>query len=184
MDNVVYFYDKETEFVKKEHICLNNFEPSSFTDEKNEQWKSVEHYYQAHKFDNFDDGPEFKNAFKEIQAAVDADACKKTSRKYTRELLAEKWQQKKWEGSYKDFIMQKALTFKFAQNVDMLSILLSTKGCTLIERSERDPYWGGFLPESKNMLGKMLMEIRDNFIQTGTVFINGSGLDPIKVNVQ
>ena len=31
--DIVYFYDKESEFVKKEHVCLNNFEPSPFVDE-------------------------------------------------------------------------------------------------------------------------------------------------------
>ena len=183
--DIIYFYDKETEYVKKEHLCLNNFEPSPFIDENNEKWISVEHYYQAHKFDNFEDGSEFKTAFTEIQTAEDADKCKKASRKYTREILKDKWQENKWENlNYKDKIMQKALTFKFSQNIDMLKILLSTKGKTLIERSERDPYWGGFLPDSKNMLGKMLMEIRDNYLTSNTVFIDGSGLTPINVEMK
>ena len=35
--DIIYFYDKETEYVKKEHLCLNNFEPSPFIDENNEK---------------------------------------------------------------------------------------------------------------------------------------------------
>ena len=29
----IYFYDNETDLVKKEHIFLNNFDPSPFLDE-------------------------------------------------------------------------------------------------------------------------------------------------------
>ena len=65
-NDIIYFYDKETEFVKKEHIFLNNFEPSPFVaDELN--YPSVEHYYQSKKFDNFDDNEQFKQAFEEIR---------------------------------------------------------------------------------------------------------------------
>ena len=76
--DIVYFSDKESEFVKKEHVCLNNFEPSPFTDEKGQKFISVEHYYQCHKFDNIADGEEFKKAFESgkpciVDARVDID---------------------------------------------------------------------------------------------------------------
>lgn len=182
--DIVYFYDKESEFVKKEHVCLNNFEPSPFTDEKGQKFISVEHYYQCHKFDNIADGEEFKKAFEEVLNAKDADTCKKASRRLTKEDLKDKWQQAKWENGYKDFIMKKGLTFKFSQNLDMLKVLMETGDKKLVERSEKDPYWGGFLEGSKNMLGNMLMEIRENYLKTKTVFIKGSEIEPIKVELQ
>lgn len=65
--NEIMFYDTESEFVKKEHICLNNFETSPFVTDDNFTYLDVEHYYQAHKFDNFDEHSEFKAAFEEIR---------------------------------------------------------------------------------------------------------------------
>lgn len=181
-EELMYFYDKETEYVRKEHICLNNFEPSLFKDEKGQKFMSVEHYYQAHKFDNFSDGEEFKNAFEDILIQEDADKCKKKMKTYINGSLKDKWQNDKWEKGYKDLIMKKALMFKFSQHFDMLKILLETKGKKLIERSERDSYWGGFLPNSQNKLGAMLMELRDNYLKHGKVFLEGCGLDPIELN--
>jgi ribA/ribD-fused uncharacterized protein len=178
MPNTYYFYDKETEYVKKEHICLNNFEESPFIDEKGDKYKSVEHYYQSHKFVDLD-----KNAFNEIKNCENADLCKKTARKYEKE-YENKWDRKKWDESEKEFYMKKGLMFKFSQNLNMLKVLLDTGNYTLVERSPRDPFWGGLLPNSLNKLGEMLMIIRDNFKKNnGYVFIEGCGLEPIKVNL-
>jgi predicted NAD-dependent protein-ADP-ribosyltransferase YbiA (DUF1768 family) len=46
---VIYFYDKPSEKVKEEHIFLNNFAHSPFIVDGLE-YKTVEHFYQAHKF--------------------------------------------------------------------------------------------------------------------------------------
>lgn len=43
----IYFYDNESDKVKKEHIFLNNFDPSPFVDDKNLSYPTVEHYYQV-----------------------------------------------------------------------------------------------------------------------------------------
>jgi len=66
MDGIIYFYDKESELVKKEHIFLNNFYPSPIV-VNGLNYASVEHFYQSHKFDNFDEHPEFQTAFDEIR---------------------------------------------------------------------------------------------------------------------
>ena len=176
--NTFYFYDKETEFVKKEHICLNNFEPSLIKDEKGEEYKSVEHYYQSHKFIDFD-----KNAYLEIKNCPDADSCKKTARKYEKEFEG-KWDRKKWDESEKELIMKKGLIFKFSQHLNFLKVLLDTGNYKLVERSPKDSFWGGLLPGSLNKLGDMLMQIREGYKKNGCVFIDGSGLDPIKVDVE
>jgi predicted NAD-dependent protein-ADP-ribosyltransferase YbiA (DUF1768 family) len=64
---VLYTYDVPCEFVKEEHIFLNNFDPSPFIADDNFTYPTVEHYYQSHKFDNFEDNLEFKTAFEEIR---------------------------------------------------------------------------------------------------------------------
>lgn len=179
--NIVFTYDRETEFVKKEHICLNNFEHSPFIDEKGNHYFSAENYYQCHKFDNFDDGEEFKKAFKAVLDCKDADTCKKIARKLTKEDLNGKWQEKKWEEEmYKVTIMKRALMLKYSQNLNMLKILLETGNKKVVERSERDSFWGGYLEGSKNVLGNLLMELRDNYNKTKLIFLEGSGFEPIK----
>lgn len=62
-----YFYDNENEHVKKEDIYLNNFDPAKFVADDNFTYTTSEHYYQCHKFDNFEEKPEFKAAFEEIR---------------------------------------------------------------------------------------------------------------------
>jgi predicted NAD-dependent protein-ADP-ribosyltransferase YbiA (DUF1768 family) len=64
--DVLYFYDLESEYVKKEHIFLNNFDDSPIV-AGGLDYQTVEHYYQAHKFDNFSEHTEFKAIFEEIR---------------------------------------------------------------------------------------------------------------------
>jgi hypothetical protein len=63
---VIYFYDVESEFVKKEHVFLNNFDPSPIS-EDGLNYNTVEQYYQAHKFDNFSQHPQFNQIFHDIR---------------------------------------------------------------------------------------------------------------------
>lgn len=57
--------------------------------------------------------------------------------------------------------MKKALIAKFEQHRDLYSKLLSSSPAKLVEDSPTDSFWGGSLPYSRNMLGELLMEIRD-----------------------
>ena len=66
--------------------------------------------------------------------------------------------------------MKKGLIFKFTQNPDLLERLLLTGDSLLIEASNKDPYWGGMLPDSKNRLGLLLMELRDNYNKCKSLF--------------
>jgi predicted NAD-dependent protein-ADP-ribosyltransferase YbiA (DUF1768 family) len=65
--DTIYFYDRPDNLVKAEHVCLNNFAESPFIADDNFTYSDVEHYYQAHKFDNFDQHPELKPAYEEIR---------------------------------------------------------------------------------------------------------------------
>ena len=60
-NNTIYFYDVESDKVKKEHIFLNNFDPSEFIGEDGFKYPTVEHYYQCFKFEDN------KQAFEEIR---------------------------------------------------------------------------------------------------------------------
>jgi predicted NAD-dependent protein-ADP-ribosyltransferase YbiA (DUF1768 family) len=66
-ENVIWFYDLESDKVKKEHIFLNNFDSSPFKADDDFIYPTNEHYYQSHKFDNFENNDKFKQAFEEIR---------------------------------------------------------------------------------------------------------------------
>jgi predicted NAD-dependent protein-ADP-ribosyltransferase YbiA (DUF1768 family) len=91
------------------------------------------------------------------------------------------WQKDKWGKGYKDTIMKRGLTYKFSQNKDLLDRLVLTCDSKLVERSFKDPYWGGALPDSKNMLGNYLMQLRDNYVKEKKIFIDDSGLEKIEM---
>lgn len=58
--------------------------------------------------------------------------------------------------------MREALVAKVEQHAVIKSILLSTGDCILVEHTANDAYWGdGGDGQGGNMLGKLLMEIRD-----------------------
>ena len=62
----------------------------------------------------------------------------------------------------KDDIMRRAVLRKFESNADIREILLNTGNEELIEQTTDDYYWGcGTDGTGKNMLGKILMEVRE-----------------------
>ncbi len=65
-----------------------------------------------------------------------------------------------WE-AVKDGLMREAVRAKFAQHADLREILLATGDAVIVEHTENDAYWGnGGDGSGKNMLGKILMEVR------------------------
>lgn len=64
-----------------------------------------------------------------------------------------------WD-SIKLHIMKVGLRAKFTDK-NLALLLKWTGNATLMEDSPIDMFWGGALPGSKNMLGKLLMEIRN-----------------------
>lgn len=67
-----------------------------------------------------------------------------------------------WE-AVKDKVMREALRAKFAPGSLLADVLLATGKRQIVEASTRDAYWGfGADGKGKNMLGKLLMEVRDS----------------------
>lgn len=57
--------------------------------------------------------------------------------------------------------MEKVLRSKF-KDPKLMKLLLKTKGQNLINTNTyRDDYWGVYMGKGKNLLGKLLMKIRD-----------------------
>lgn len=91
--------------------------------------------------------------------------CKKLARHYEQE-FKDIWGRDEWEAGRKEEVMMKGLVYKFQQNPDLLQRLMETGESVLVEASDKDPYWGGMLPNSKNRLGVCLMELREKYRKT------------------
>ena len=143
--SVVYVYDETSSRVLPEHVCLNNYYYAIFQ-VKGKVYNSVEHYYQAHKFNNTED-------FERIMRTGSAAEAQKLAHEigYDRE----NWSR------VKDEVMWTALNAKFRQNEELRRVLLGTGDERLVEDSLSDRYWGGVLEGSLNKLGEMLMKLRE-----------------------
>lgn len=131
--------------------CFSNFSRHGF-ELDGKQWPTSEHYFQAQKFA----GTEFEE---KVRLAEKPSIAAQIGRDRSLPL------RKDWE-QVKDNIMRKAV-FKKVQTHDIIKkALLSTGHDEIIEDSPVDYYWGrGKDGTGKNMLGKILVEIR-NTIRT------------------
>jgi len=145
---------------------MSNFYPAEFTDDKGVVWKTSEHYYQAYKFEP---GSE---PFERIRHTKTARECYNVAWEY-KDLFTDKFSSNPKEPSAewaakKDKVMREALLFKFNQNPALKEKLLNTGDKILIEHAMKDGWYGtgqyeGEHFSGKNMLGKMLMELRNKY---------------------
>ncbi len=113
-------------------------------------WPTSEHFFQAMKFEAMIDQNEIRKAKTPLEAARKGRSRKRKLRN-------------NWE-SMKNNVMREAVSAKFKQHVDLRKLLLSTGDSILIERTDNDSYWGdGGDGKGRNMLGRILMEVRDEF---------------------
>lgn len=113
-------------------------------------WPTSEHYFQAQKFED--------------------ETYREKIRKAKTPMIAAQWGRDRkmklrrdWE-SVKVDVMFKAVTAKFSQHEELKNMLLETGDARLVEHTENDSYWGdGGNGRGRNMLGQLLMKVRDNF---------------------
>lgn len=126
---------------------FSNFYKSKFLLDGKE-WPTVEHYFQAQKFQS---NPEYQE---KIRSAKEASKAKVlgSSKEFP---IRNDWD------TYRHDVMKKALDAKFTQNADLKQKLLATKNSPLVEATS-DSYWGqGRNKKGANKLGLMLMELRE-----------------------
>jgi N-glycosidase YbiA len=133
--------------VSDEYGCFSNFAPYPI-ELDGKRWPTTEHYFQAAKFDDPTDQ-------EEIRSAKSPMVAKRLGHDRTKKLRPD------WE-SAKDDIMRRAVLTKFTQHADLRAKLLATADARIVEHTENDAYWGdGGDGNGKNMLGLILMEVRD-----------------------
>lgn len=116
---------------------------------KGRNWPTAEHYFQAQKFVDTPDEEEVRQATSPMAAA-------KMGRDRSRPL------RKDWE-AVKDDIMRQAVRAKFEQHPELSELLISTGEAKIVEHTSNDSYWGdGGDGSGRNMLGRILMEMRDS----------------------
>jgi len=121
---------------------------------KGRTWPTSEHYFQAQKFA----GTEHEEI---VRLAKSPMVAARMGRSRARPLRLD------WE-TVKDDIMREALRAKFTQHPQLRSLLLSTGDTELIEHTRNDSYWAdGGDGSGKNMLGKLLMELRAELRSAG-----------------
>jgi len=110
-------------------------------------WRTVEHFYQAQKFKGSVLEDEIRNAFSPIRTKAIAH---KNSEKANPD----------WE-FIKIEVMYKGLYAKFTQHKELRDALIETYPRDIAEHSISDLFWGdGVDGNGKNMLGRLLMEVR------------------------
>lgn len=139
----IYFYK-----VNEPYGCFSNFSPHPVHIDR-KTWPTSEHYFQAQKF--VLTAPEYAE---QIRLEPSPMKAANMGRSWKVPLRAD------WE-EVKDDVMRKAVYTKVKTHADVRDTLISTHQQVIIEQTTKDMYWGcGLDGTGKNMLGKILMEIR------------------------
>lgn len=142
MTQVINFYSLKEPFGEFSNFAWYAIELDGKT------WPTSEHYFQAQKFAGLPDEEEVRQADRARTAA-------EMGRDRRRPLRAD-WNE------VKDDVMRQAVLAKFTQHAVLRELLLSTGDATLVEHTVNDNYWGdGGDGSGKNMLGRILMEVRE-----------------------
>ena len=111
-------------------------------------WYTAEHYFQAHHYHN-------ELVQREIRKHRSPLEIAKVVRSARVRVMAD-WDEKKLG------VMRTAVRAKFTQLPELRKLLLNTGDAVLVDHSDEDSYWSdGGDGDGRNMLGVILMEIRD-----------------------
>ena len=139
----IYFYSTRNDYGE-----FSNFSAHGVTIE-GKYYPTTEHYFQSQKYAGVNPARE-----EQIRLAKSPKAAAEMGRERQYPLRPD------WEQA-KDDIMRVAVRAKFNQHAGLGKLLLSTGDEELVEATSSDYYWGcGTNGGGKNMLGKILMEVR------------------------
>ena len=148
----VRFWKSYENGVRLPYAEFTNFAKYPFTVD-GVAYPTSEHYYQSKKFID----PEYRSLV--IESPTPKSCAEIGRNKYLP--LRPDWEE------IKDDVMRMALWHKFSAHLPLVKSLLDTEDKEIIEDTPIDWYWGcGADGTGKNMLGKLLMELREN-IKTG-----------------
>jgi N-glycosidase YbiA len=156
--------------IRGEYGFLSNEFPSPFLLE-GQRWRTVEHYVQAMRVSDLNKRSQIRNAPSVAMVASIAnsstirnDLLDKVNTDIATAIGVDYL-------TVEDMIMLDAVTAKFRDNPSLAIRLRNTQPALLINTSP-DPYWGG----NRNMLGMMLMYVRDVSIKKDNVSDSDIGI--------
>lgn len=182
LPNIIGFYHEYDEYG-----CFSNWYQAGF-DYAGRYYANSEQFMMYHKVMMF---RKYDLADK-IMKTTDPAKCKKIAGQKFPEFDADMWEKTCYA------IVKRGVKAKFSQNADICEILLNTGNAVLAECSARDKKWGigvdldnpDYLDVSKwkgqNLLGRILMEVRDEMRQEMLLFkgnfkyIDAFNLKPIR----
>jgi len=130
--------------------CFSNFSPHPVVIDGAE-WRTSEHYFQAMKFLDRKLQTKAREIISPMKVAL-------FGRDRSLPLRPD------WD-EVKDDVMRKVVFQKVIQNQEMFDTLLSTNDAEIIEHTKNDAYWAdGGDGSGRNMLGIILMEVRDELV--------------------
>jgi N-glycosidase YbiA len=139
----IYFYVMREE----PYGCFSNFSPHGVQLD-DLWWPTVEHFFQAQKFQGTPHAEQIRSAKTPKDAA-------NLGRDRAKPLRSD------WE-TVKDSIMLRAVLCKFQTHPAIREVLLGTGTEEIVENAPGDYYWGcGKDGSGRNMLGITLMQVRD-----------------------
>lgn len=141
-NNTINFYSS-----RDEYGYMSNF--ASYPVSINKRiYKTSEHYYQSQKFA----GTDWEGKVRKAKSPMEAATIGRNKDGPLR---------RDWE-SVKDNVMREVVLAKFQQWPNLAQQLIDTGDAKLVEHTENDSYWAdGGDGKGKNMLGIILMEVRD-----------------------
>lgn len=137
----IYFYS-----TKEKYGAFSNFSRHPL-DLDGLSWPTSEHYFQAQKFTD--------KAYREkIRATPSPTIAARLGRSRKQPIRAD-WDEIRVE------VMHRVVLAKFKAYPDLRELLLSTGEEEIVEKTNRDDYWGcGADGTGKNALGRILMRVR------------------------
>jgi N-glycosidase YbiA len=141
-EDTVYFYAQTDDYAE-----FSNFAPYGVALD-GLWWPTVEHFFQAQKFDD----PAYRERIRRATRPKDAKALG-----MTRQLpLRSDWE------TAKERVMLEAVRTKFQTHEKLARLLLSTGRRLIVENAPMDSYWGcGPDGSGLNKLGYILMRVRE-----------------------
>lgn len=141
MSGRIEFYE-----VSGTYGAFSNFSPHEI-ELDGKVWPTVEHWFQARKFE----GSALEERIR--RAATPQEAARLCPQRGPR--LVKGWESKRVE------VMLVAQRAKFTQHPELRELLLGTGAALLVEHTRRDRFWAdGGDGSGRNMLGRLLMRVR------------------------
>eukprot|EP01062_Namystynia_karyoxenos_P082479 TRINITY_DN92_c1_g1_i1.p1 TRINITY_DN92_c1_g1~~TRINITY_DN92_c1_g1_i1.p1 ORF type:complete len:1654 (+),score=308.67 TRINITY_DN92_c1_g1_i1:157-4962(+) len=144
-------------YTNAQYAMFNPSFPSPFIDREDQEWPTVDHFFQARKFVSLEYRQKIRAA-RTLHQLMQLGAARDVPQG-----VVPDWERERVR------VMKEALILKFAQNPRARQLLHQTGSRELIFNDASDPFWGTKMVDGHpgaNVVGRLLMALREN-LRTG-----------------